>query len=60
MFADGKILFIHFVDGTFSANMILPDVYGVFQFKVDYDRIGYTHLKSTTQVMHFVHTPSSK
>lgn len=28
----------------------LPDVYGVFQFKVDYNRIGYTHLFSTTQV----------
>ena len=28
----------------------LPDVYGVFQFKVDYNRIGYTHLYSTTQV----------
>lgn len=28
----------------------LPDVYGVFQFKVDYNRVGYTHLYSTTQV----------
>lgn len=28
----------------------LPDVYGVFQFKVDYNHIGYTHLFSTTQV----------
>lgn len=28
----------------------LPDVYGVFQFKVDYNHIGYTHLYTTTQV----------
>ena len=28
----------------------LPDVYGVFQFKVEYNRIGYTNLFSTTQV----------
>lgn len=28
----------------------LPDVYGVFQFKVDYNRIGYTQLSSATQV----------
>lgn len=28
----------------------LPDVYGVFQFKVDYNHIGYTHLYSSTQV----------
>ena len=28
----------------------VPDVYGVFQFKVDYNRIGYTHLYSATQV----------
>lgn len=28
----------------------LPDVYGVFQFKVEYSRIGYTNLFSTTQV----------
>lgn len=28
----------------------VPDVYGVFQFKVDYNHIGYTHLSSFTQV----------
>jgi len=37
-------------DGVFSTEFILPDVYGVFQFKVDYDRIGFTHLNSITQV----------
>ena len=35
---------------TFFTEFKLPDVYGVFQFKVDYNRIGYTHLFSTTQV----------
>lgn len=35
---------------TYVAEFKLPDVYGVFQFKVDYNRIGYTHLFSTTQV----------
>jgi len=28
----------------------VPDVYGVFQFKVDYNRVGYTRIKSATQV----------
>lgn len=37
-------------DGEFFAKFKLPDVYGVFKFKVDYDRIGYTHLFSSTQV----------
>ena len=37
-------------DGLYYADFKLPDVYGVFQFKVDYNRIGYTHLFSTTQV----------
>ncbi|XP_033117951.1 dolichyl-diphosphooligosaccharide--protein glycosyltransferase 48 kDa subunit-like, partial [Anneissia japonica] len=34
--------------GRFSTKFKLPDVYGVFQFKVDYNRIGFTHLYSTT------------
>ena len=38
---DGKLYHVDFM---------LPDVYGVFQFKVDYNRVGYTHLFSTTQV----------
>nr|CAG4651794.1 EOG090X05EE [Triops cancriformis] len=37
-------------DGRFTAEFVLPDVYGVFQFKVDYSRLGYTYLYSTTQV----------
>ncbi|KAH8409056.1 hypothetical protein KR009_005898 [Drosophila setifemur] len=36
--------------GAYEAKFKIPDVYGVYQFKVDYDRVGYTHLYSTTQV----------
>ncbi len=35
---------------AFCAEFVLPDVYGVFQFKVEYNRLGYTRLFSTTQV----------
>lgn len=40
----------HIGGGRYQAKFKIPDVYGVYQFKVDYDRIGYTHLYSTTQV----------
>lgn len=36
--------------GKYEANFMIPDVYGVFQFKVDYNRVGYTRLYSATQV----------
>lgn len=36
--------------GKYQAKFQIPDVYGVYQFKVDYDRVGYTHLYSSTQV----------
>lgn len=36
--------------GEYEAKFKIPDVYGVYQFKVDYDRVGYTRLFSTTQV----------
>lgn len=36
--------------GTFSIDFKLPDVYGVFQFKINYNRLGYTFLSSATQV----------
>lgn len=39
-----------FLGGKYSVQFKLPDVYGVFQFKVDYNRLGYTHLYSSTQV----------
>lgn len=41
----------HIGGGKYQAQFQIPDVYGVYQFKVDYDRVGYTHLYSTTQVM---------
>ncbi|KAF4520913.1 hypothetical protein B566_EDAN014415 [Ephemera danica] len=36
--------------GQYEAQFKIPDVYGVYQFKVDYNRIGYTNLFSATQV----------
>jgi len=44
--------------GKFHVAFKIPDVYGVYQFKVDYDRVGYTHLYSATQhsVRPFHHT----
>ena len=36
--------------GVYEARFKIPDVYGVYQFKVDYNRVGYTQLYSTTQV----------
>lgn len=36
--------------GKYQAKFKIPDVYGVYQFKVDYERIGLTRLYSTTQV----------
>ena len=40
----------HVSGGRYEAKFKIPDVYGVYQFKVNYDRIGYTQLYSTTQV----------
>jgi len=37
-------------DAVFYTKFMLPDVYGVYQFRVDYNRVGYTHLYSSTQV----------
>lgn len=34
----------------YVAEFKLPDVYGVYKFVVDYNRMGYTHLFETTQV----------
>lgn len=36
--------------GKYQAKFKIPDVYGVYQFKVLYDRIGLSYLYSTTQV----------
>lgn len=37
-------------EGLYTSRFRIPDVYGVYQFKVDYDRVGYTRLSSNTQV----------
>jgi len=39
--------------GQYEAKFKIPDVYGVFQFKIDYHRKGYTFLTSATQVHNF-------
>ncbi|XP_075236959.1 dolichyl-diphosphooligosaccharide--protein glycosyltransferase non-catalytic subunit Ost48 [Lycorma delicatula] len=36
--------------GKYETIFKIPDVYGVYQFKIDYNRIGYTHIYSSTQV----------
>lgn len=36
--------------GIYEARFKIPDVYGVYQFKVDYNRVGFAQLYSTTQV----------
>lgn len=37
-------------DGVQRLRFTLPDVYGVFQFRVDYERRGYTHVVDAQQV----------
>ncbi|XP_032514157.2 dolichyl-diphosphooligosaccharide--protein glycosyltransferase 48 kDa subunit [Danaus plexippus] len=37
-------------NGIYEAIFKVPDVWGVYQFKVDYDRVGYTRLYHSTQV----------
>lgn len=37
-------------NGNFNVKFKIPDVYGIFKFVVDYNRVGYTHLFSSTQV----------
>ena len=36
--------------GKYQATFKVPDVYGVYKLVVDYRRVGYTHLHSSTQV----------
>ncbi len=36
--------------GQLEAQFRVPDTYGVFKFVIDYNRVGYTHLYSATQV----------
>ncbi|XP_065565575.1 dolichyl-diphosphooligosaccharide--protein glycosyltransferase 48 kDa subunit-like [Artemia franciscana] len=35
---------------SFVAHFKIPDIYGVFQFKMEYAKVGYTFLKNVTQV----------
>ena len=37
-------------NGVQKVRFTLPDVYGVFQFRVDYRRVGYTFIYSSSQV----------
>ena len=37
-------------NGVFQVKFQVPDVYGIFKFNVQYQRIGYTNLFSSTQV----------
>ncbi|OMO84252.1 Dolichyl-diphosphooligosaccharide--protein glycosyltransferase subunit WBP1 [Corchorus olitorius] len=36
--------------GLYHASFKVPDVYGVFQFKIDYQRLGYTSLSLSKQI----------
>ncbi|KAK8624828.1 hypothetical protein V6N13_089714 [Hibiscus sabdariffa] len=36
--------------GLYSASFKVPDVYGVFQFKVEYQKLGYTSLSLAKQI----------
>ncbi|KAH1084446.1 hypothetical protein J1N35_024207 [Gossypium stocksii] len=38
----------------YSASFKVPDVYGVFQFKVENQKLGYTSLSLSKQVSYFV------
>ncbi|KAL9691378.1 hypothetical protein QQ045_011799 [Rhodiola kirilowii] len=39
------------VQGLYFTSFKVPDVYGVFQFKVEYQRLGYTTLSLSKQVL---------
>lgn len=42
---------LHYRKGDdLAATFKVPDVYGVYQFKIDYNRMGYTRVQSATQV----------
>nr|AFK38732.1 unknown [Lotus japonicus] len=36
--------------GRYFTSFKVPDVYGVFQFKVEYERLGYTSLSLSKQI----------
>ncbi|CAH8331149.1 unnamed protein product [Eruca vesicaria subsp. sativa] len=37
-------------EGLFHTSFKVPDVYGVFQFKVEYEKLGYTTLSLSKQI----------
>lgn len=41
---------LHQENGIYEAKFKIPDVYGVYQFKVKYERLGYTNVFNSTQV----------
>lgn len=43
-------IYFNFVDGKFYIIFKLFDVYGVYKFQVDYNRVGYIYLYSIIQV----------
>lgn len=47
-------------NGKMTTSFTIPDVYGVFQFIVDYQRVGYTFVFSTTQVCAFALRPRAQ
>lgn len=55
VFHVNQIIIFTWIGDKYSVQFKLPDVYGVFQFKVDYNRLGYTHLYSSTQVRELFH-----
>lgn len=47
-----EVLYIKFFfQGRYFTSFKVPDVYGVFQFKVEYQRLGYTSLSLSKQVL---------
>jgi len=52
-----RVVLHHDNKGVFSADFTLPDVYGVFTFRIDYQRLGYTNIleKRTLPVRPFRH-----
>lgn len=44
-------------DGVYEGRFKVPDVWGVYKFKIDYDRIGYTRLYHSTQVRSYIIIP---
>lgn len=37
-------------NGKYEFTFKIPDTYGVYQFKVEYNRIGFTAIRSSTMV----------